>query len=53
MEEVQSKYDYMFRIVTVGDYGVGKSSLVTRMTKNEYNPSNIPTIGQLIGLLYD
>ncbi|KAL5475479.1 hypothetical protein EMCRGX_G025298 [Ephydatia muelleri] len=45
MEEVQSKYDYMFRIVTVGDYGVGKSSLVTRMAKNEYNPSNIPTIG--------
>ena len=29
-------YDYLFKIVLVGDSGVGKSNLLLRFTKNEF-----------------
>jgi Ras-related protein Rab-1A len=38
-------YDYLFKIVFVGDSGVGKSSLVLKYTDNVYNESFISTIG--------
>jgi len=38
-------YDYLFKIVLVGDSGVGKSNLLTRMCKNEFNLETKPTIG--------
>ena len=45
--EAQKQYDYLLRIVTVGESGVGKSSIVTRMAKDEFTPLFISTIGQL------
>jgi len=30
-------YDFIFKIVLLGDSGVGKSNLVFRFTKNEFN----------------
>jgi small GTP-binding protein len=38
-------YDYLYKIVLVGDSGVGKSNLLTRFTKNEFNLKSTSTIG--------
>lgn len=41
----QDDYDYLFKIVLIGDSGVGKSNLLTRFTKNEFNLESKTTIG--------
>jgi len=38
-------YDYLFKIVLIGDSGVGKSNILTRFTKNEFNLESKTTIG--------
>ena len=38
-------YDFIFKIVLLGDSGVGKSNLVFRFTKNEFNKESKSTIG--------
>ena len=40
-----SEYDYLFKLVVIGDSGVGKSSICTRYTKNVYNDMFLTTIG--------
>ncbi|KAL3790721.1 hypothetical protein ACHAWO_013540 [Cyclotella atomus] len=34
------KYDFFFKVVLVGDSGVGKSNIVFRFTKNDFNKDN-------------
>ncbi|KDQ18553.1 hypothetical protein BOTBODRAFT_28943 [Botryobasidium botryosum FD-172 SS1] len=41
----QSNYDYLFKIVLIGDSGVGKSNLLSRFTRNEFNNDSKSTIG--------
>ncbi len=43
-EEVQGK-KYIFKIVLLGDPGVGKSSLITRFVHNRFQASYLMTIG--------
>ena len=43
-EEVQGK-KYIFKIVLLGDPGVGKSSLITRFVHNKFRASYLMTIG--------
>ena len=33
----QERYDYLFKVVVIGDSGVGKSNLLSRFTRNEFN----------------
>ena len=42
---MNEEYDYLFKIVLVGDSGVGKSSLVLKYTDDVYNDNFISTIG--------
>ncbi|XP_035279035.1 ras-related protein Rab-15 [Anguilla anguilla] len=39
------QYDVLFRLLLLGDSGVGKTCLLCRFTDNEYHPSHISTIG--------
>ncbi|KAK1393338.1 Guanine nucleotide regulatory protein [Heracleum sosnowskyi] len=38
-------YDYLFKIVLIGDSGVGKSNLLSRFTRNEFSLESKSTIG--------
>ncbi|KAE9599899.1 hypothetical protein Lal_00045515 [Lupinus albus] len=38
-------YDYLFKVVLVGDSGVGKSNLLSRFTRNEFSSETRSTIG--------
>lgn len=37
--------DYLFKILIVGESGVGKSNLLLRFVDNKFEPSHISTIG--------
>ncbi|XP_071716275.1 ras-related protein Rab11D-like [Rutidosis leptorrhynchoides] len=39
------EYDYLFKLVLIGDSGVGKSNLISRFTRNEFNLETKSTIG--------
>ncbi|KAI6120502.1 GTPase [Pisolithus thermaeus] len=40
-----SDYDYLFKVVLIGDSGVGKSNLLSRFTRNQFNMDSKSTIG--------
>ncbi|KAM9969186.1 hypothetical protein ACTFIR_001013 [Dictyostelium discoideum] len=39
------EYDYLCKIVVIGDSGVGKSNLLSRYNKNEFSVGKLSTIG--------
>lgn len=39
------EYDYLFKLVLVGDSGVGKSNLLSRFTRDDFNLDSKSTIG--------
>eukprot|EP00112_Aurelia_sp_Birch-Aquarium-sp1_P019889 Seg501.4 transcript_id=Seg501.4/GoldUCD/mRNA.D3Y31 product="Ras-related protein Rab-11B" protein_id=Seg501.4/GoldUCD/D3Y31 len=41
----QDQYDYLYKIVLIGDSGVGKSCLLSRFTRNEFDAESKSTIG--------
>ncbi|XP_031490405.1 ras-related protein RABA2a [Nymphaea colorata] len=42
---LEEEYDYLFKIVLIGDSGVGKSNLLSRFTRNEFCLESKSTIG--------
>lgn len=43
--DLEEGIDYMFKIVMIGDSGVGKSQLLNRYARNEFNAKSKATIG--------
>ncbi|XP_077252248.1 ras-related protein RIC2 [Tasmannia lanceolata] len=41
----EDDYDYLFKLVLIGDSGVGKSNLLSRFTRNEFSLESKSTIG--------
>jgi Ras-related protein Rab-11A len=41
----EDPYMFLFKLVLAGDSGVGKSSIMQRFAKNEFNPNSKSTIG--------
>ena len=41
----REQYDFLFKIVLVGDSGVGKTNLLLRFAKDEFNMESKSTIG--------
>ncbi|EFP08731.1 CRE-RAB-11.2 protein [Caenorhabditis remanei] len=39
------EYDYLFKVVLIGDSGVGKSNLLSRFTRNQFDLETKSTIG--------
>ena len=39
------RYDFLYKIVLIGDSGVGKSNLLSRFTRNQFNEESKSTIG--------
>ena len=39
------EYDYLFKIVIIGNSAVGKSSLLLRFTDDSFNENHLATIG--------
>lgn len=41
----EENYDYLFKIVLIGDSGVGKSNILSRFTRGEFSLESKSTIG--------
>ena len=44
MAQEDDEYDFLFKVVLVGDSGVGKSNILSRFTRNEFNLQRKATI---------
>ena len=44
-EQAGDEYDYLFKVVLIGDSGVGKSNLLSRFARDEFSLETRSTIG--------
>ena len=42
---LNQEYDYLFKVLLLGDSNTGKSSLILRYTDNKFNSSLVSSIG--------
>lgn len=42
---VKQTYDYMFKVIVIGDSGVGKTNLILRFGDQNFNNNYVATIG--------
>ena len=49
----KEQFDFMFKLIIIGDTGVGKSCLLSRYLTSKYQPSTKHTIGVEFGMKYE
>lgn len=42
---MEKKFDFLFKLLLIGDSGVGKTCIIFRFVQNTFNPAFITTIG--------
>ncbi|XP_071971038.1 ras-related protein Rab-25 isoform X2 [Engystomops pustulosus] len=45
MKSEEDEYNFVFKVVLIGESGVGKTNLLSRFTRNEFNHDSRTTIG--------
>jgi len=45
MKDKVNNYDMIFKIIIIGDSNVGKTNILTKYLKDEFDPNSKPTIG--------
>lgn len=45
MLNFQEDYDYLIKILLIGNTSVGKSSILMQFSENKFNTNFLPTIG--------
>ena len=45
MNDKKDFYDYMIKIIIIGDSGVGKTNILTRFCENIFKETHVATIG--------
>jgi GTPase SAR1 family protein len=51
MNPKYNKTDFLFKLIIIGDYAVGKSCLMQRVTTNEFTEDHEVTVGVEFGTL--
>jgi hypothetical protein len=46
-------YDHLFKLLLIGDSGVGKTCLIIRFAEDNFNSTYISTIGEPTGCIPD
>jgi len=53
MSNSNQEYDYLFKLLLIGNSSVGKSSLLYRFVDNSWDENFVPTIGvDFVRILY-
>ena len=48
----KKSYDYLFKLLLIGDSGVGKTCILFRFSDDAFNTTFISTIGEILLCLY-
>jgi len=51
MTKRDAGYDWLVKLLIIGDSGVGKTNILLRFCENSYNPNHLTTIGILIFMI--
>ena len=52
MEEENTNYELLYKIIIIGDTAVGKSNILTRYSKNEFSENTRSTVGVELGVKF-
>ena len=52
MEDENTNYELLYKIIIIGDTAVGKSNILTRFTRNEFSENTKSTVGVELGVKF-
>ena len=52
MEEEESSYELLYKVIIIGDTAVGKSNILSRYVKDEFSPNSKSTVGVELGIKF-
>ena len=52
MEEEESSYELLYKVIIIGDTAVGKSNILSRYVKDEFSSNSKSTVGVELGIKF-